>query len=542
MNKPLDIAIVNAHVYTLNDMDEEAEAVGISGKTISVVGHTEEVTKLSGENTRLIDAKRKVVLPGFIDSHCHLAFYGLSLSQPDLRGATSKDEVLDLVRRAAREKEKGHWIIVDYLRGWQESKWKGDKTYIRKEELNQVAPENPTALSRIDGHLCSVNSKALEILNIPVGTLGYEVEAGEPTGILREPALHKLDDMPDLEPGVEELVCSLRPAIKKAHELGVTSVHEMKLQYKNREIRAYRELQDSGELQVRVSLSFEVKHLDEMINLGLSPRFGDEKLRLGAVKIFLDGSKAARTAALIEPYHDAPSERGTLLWKGEELENRIIRAHQNDIQLAIHSVGDRATELVLNCFEKANQQKRKNLRHRIEHLAVASRSQIERVKNLDLMASMQPSFLQIWGLPGGDDEARLGTEKYQQANPYAWVIEQGIKLAFGSDVLPFSPLFGIHCAANAAFSSQKLSPKDAFRAYTRGGAYATFEEELKGSIEEGKLADLIIMSQNPFFEPHKIKDMDVELTIFDGKIVYDKLKTSSDIEGSPVLSAGLFRL
>jgi len=523
MNKMLDVAIVNAKVHTLNDTDKEVDAVGATGRRIHVVGSNEEVRRLSGENTQLIDVKGKVVLPGFIDSHCHLAFYGMNLTRIDLRTTASKDEVLELVRESVKKKEKGDWIIVDYLRGWEESKWKGDKTYLRKEELDQVAPENPVALSRIDGHLCCVNSRALEILDLPVETSGYEIQGSEPTGILREPALQRLHELPELQPKVEELVHGLKHAIKEAHRLGVTSAHEMFLKYSNREIKAYRELKDSGELQIRVSLSPEVKYLDELIDLGLGPGFGDEKIRLGAAKIFLDGSRAARTAALIEPYHDAPEERGTLLWSKDELEHLVMKAHQNGVQLSIHSVGDRATELVLGCFEKANKDQRKNLRHRIEHLSLASRSQIKRAKDLDMIASMQPNFLNLWGLPGADDEARLGTERHERTSPYAWVKEVGLKLAFGSDVLPFSPLFGIHWAVNAAYPSQKLSPKDAIQAYTSGGAYATFEEGYKGSIEEGKLADLIVISGNPFVEPNKIKDMNVELTMFDGKVVYNKL-------------------
>jgi len=522
----LDVAILNAKVYTLSSDDERAEAIGVNGRRISLIGSDKDVRQRIGKATRIVDAKGKVVLPGFIDSHCHLAALGICLTQPDLSKAGSKDAVLEIVKEAAKEKEEGDWIVVDFASGWQESKWKGDREFIRKEEIDRVVPNNPVVLTRIDGHCCSVNSRALERLNIPVGTPGYEMESGRPTGILKEGAMDILDQIPEIHgaftASVEELVKDLKLSMRRAHELGVTSVHDIYLG--SEEIKAYRRLKNKGELRIRVSLSPRVEYLDKVIKLGLGPRFGDDKLRLGAVKILADGSTGARTAALVKPYSDDPQESGMLVWPQEELEDMVLKAHENGIQLAIHAIGDRAIDLVLDCFEKANKQGgERNLRHRIEHFSMASRNQIERAAHLNIIASMQPNFVGGWGLPGGEDEARYGTDRLRRMNPFAWVREAGMKMAFGSDCMPFSPLYGIHWAVNAPFPSQRISPEEAFKAYTVGGAYATFEEDYKGTIEEDKLADLIILDRNPFSKPEEIKDMQVKFTMIDGEIVYDKL-------------------
>jgi predicted amidohydrolase YtcJ len=513
-------------VYTLSSDDKRAKAIGVNGRRISLIGSDKDVRQRIGKATRMVDAKGKVVLPGFIDSHGHLAALGICLTQPDLSKAGSKDEVLAIIKDAVKGKEEGDWIVVDWANGWQEIKWKGDREYIRKEEIDRVVPNNPVVLSRIDGHCYSVNSRALEILNIPAGTAGYEMENSRPTGILKEPAIDMLDQIPEIHgafaASMEELVKGLKRAMKRAHELGVTSVHDIYLG--SEEIKAYRRLKDKSELRIRVSLSPRVEYLAEVIKLGLGPRFGDDKLRLGAVKILADGSTGARTAALVEPYSDDPQESGLLIWAQEELQDMVLKAHENGIQLAIHTIGDRAIELVLDCFEKANKEGgERDLRHRIEHFSMASRKQIERAAHLNIIASMQPNFVGGWGLPGGEDEVRVGSERQSRANPFAWVREAGMKMAFGSDCMPFSPLYGIHWAVNAPFPSQKISPGEAFKAYTVGGAYATFEENYKGTIEEGKLADLIILDRNPFSKPEEIKDMHVKFTMLDGEIVYDRL-------------------
>jgi hypothetical protein len=265
-----------------------------------------------------------------------------------------------------------------------------------------------------------------------------------------------------------------------------------------------------------------VEYLDGIVKLGLGPGFGDERLRLGPVKIFSDGSIGAGTAALKEPYLGNLREQGILIWSREELEEMVLKAYESDVQLAIHAIGDRAVELVLDCFERANEKEKKTLRHRIEHCEMLSPEQIRRMKEMSIIASMQPNFVGQWGLPGGMYEVRLGKERTAEMNPFALLKKAGVKLAFGSDCMPFGPLYGVHWAVNAPFPSQKISPEDALKAYTIGGAYASFEEGYKGTIEEGKLADLVVLDGNPFTGPSGIKDMAIQLTIFDGKVVYER--------------------
>ena len=507
--------MLNAKVYTLDQRNTVAEAVGVTSNRISLVGKNDAVKALTSAKTRVIDAKGQVVLPGFIDAHTHFAYMGVRESQLDLAGLTSKKETLEKIRAFALTKRADEWVIGT---GWDESHWVDSNEYMTKKELDEVAPNNPVFLRRVDGHLASVNTKALDIFKLDPGTVGYEIKDGEATGILKEEAADKAGKF--LEPDIDEFANGIAKATKIAHSLGVTSIHDAQVNEKM--LKAYRRLNNSEQLNIRASLMITTEYLDELVTLGLGAGFGDDKLQLGPVKVFSDGSIGAGTAALTAPYLDNSEEVGLLIWEPEELEEIVLKAHEHDIQLAIHAIGDRAIDLVLNCFEKANAQRKKDLRYRIEHVEMLSEEQIVRMKKLNIIASMQPNFVGQWGLAGGMYDHRLGRERTTRMNPFASVIKNGVPLVFGSDCMPFSPLYGIHWAVNAPYPLQRISPEQAFKAYTIGGAYASFEENKKGTIEVGKLADLIMLDGDPFTDPGAIKDITVKLTIFDGKVVYEK--------------------
>ncbi len=507
-----DLAITNARIHTMRAPGEMAAAVGIVGGRIARVGSDVEIQEGIASSTRVIDAGGRVGLPGFIDAHAHFAIMGVRETQLNLRGAASKADVLRAVAARAAAIGAGEWVIGT---DWDESKWEGERSYLTREELDRAAPKNPVALRRIDGHLWSVNSAALERVSIEPGTIGSE-EAE--TGVLKEHAGDELAKV--LQPDVDGYVAGIRAATARAHSLGVTSVHDAYVD--GTRIKAYRKLSASGGLDVRVTMLPGVEYLDDVIDLGLGQGFGDERLRLGPVKILTDGSIGSMTAAVTDGYRGAPERIGTLTWEPEELAAAVTKAHESDVQLAIHAIGDRAIGLVLDVLERADAAVRKELRHRIEHFEMPTPEQIVRAARLGVVASMQPNFVGEWGLPGGMYEDRLGRDRTAEMNPFARLLAAGIPLAFGSDCMPFGPLYGVHWAVNAPFPGQRITPEKALRAYTRGGAYAAHEEDEKGTIAPGMLADLVILDGDPFREPDGIKDMGVMVTIFNGKVVHQR--------------------
>ncbi len=511
----LDTAIVNARVHTFNERDPVFEAAGIQGNRIATLGSNREVEAQADGKTRIIDAKGRVVLPGFIDAHTHFAHMGVREGYLALSDATSKHEALSRIKELSFDKAPGEWIIAS---GWDESHWSDSNDYMTRAELDAVAPNNPVLLRRVDGHLACVNTRALEILKIPAETIGCEVIAGEATGVLKEDAVELAGKL--LEPKTEGFASGIIAATQIAHRLGVTSIQDA--QVDGRMLRAYRLLHETGRLKIRASLMLTTEYLDELVTLGLGHGFGDDWLQLGPLKVFSDGSIGAGTAALSKPYFDDPEELGLLIWQEGELEKIVFKAHKNDIQLAIHAIGDRAIDLVISTLEKVNRQQEKDLRHRIEHAELLSEEQIARMKELNIIASMQPNFVGQWGLAGGMYDHRLGRERTMLMNPFASIVKSGLPLVFGSDCMPFNPLYGIHWALNAPYPMQRISPEQAFKAYTIGGAYASFEENKKGTIEVGKLADLIMLDGDPFTDPQDIREMSVEMTILDGKVVYEK--------------------
>jgi len=511
----LDIAIVNAQVHTLDEQDSTFKALGIKENRITFLGSNSEVKALTDGRTRVIDANKRVVLPGFIDAHTHFAHMGVREEHLDLSATTSKQETLAKIRDFALTKDAGEWVVGS---GWDESHWSDSNEYFSKEELDIAVPANPVLLHRVDCHLDCVNTQALEILNLPTESIGHETVDGVATGVLKEEAVELVGKR--LEPTIEEFATGITTATGIAHRLGVTSIQDA--QVDGRMLKAYRLLNDTSRLNIRASLMLSTEYLDNLVALGLGTGFGNDRLQLGPLKVFSDGSIGAGTAALSEPYLDNPGEAGLLIWERKNLEEIVLKAHENSIQLAIHSIGDRAIDLVLDCFEKASSGQKKDLRHRIEHAEMLTPEQIRRMKEMKIIASMQPNFVGQWGLPGRMYDHRLGRKRTMLMNPFASVVTEDVRLVFGSDCMPFNPLYGIHWAVNAPYLLQRISPEQALKAYTIGGAYASFEEGKKGTIEIGKLADLVILDGNPFTDPGAIEAMSVEMTIFDGVVVYEK--------------------
>jgi predicted amidohydrolase YtcJ len=518
-----DLVVTNANVAG------RIQALAVRDGKILAVGSTAEIRKLAGPRTKIEDLGGKTVLPGFIDAHMHLVSVGLRESgyYLDLSQARSLEETLALVRARAQHTERDQWVLG---RGWDESHWP-EHRYITKADLDRIAPKHPVVLVRVCGHILCANSVALKKISVTPRAGEFD----EPSGLLREETAWAF--LQQLQPSDDQIRDAIVAGVKLAHKLGVTAIHDIA---KPAHIRAYIALHQAHQLKLRVRLNIEVHYLDQLIALGLRTGFGDELLKLGAIKFFADGSLGARNAALREPYQTSPpapplkgegslpspsrggagggvSPLGKLNYEQSELNRLVKRAHDHGFQVMIHAIGDRAIDAALEALSHAGATPER--RHRIEHAELLHPEQIIRMRELGIIASMQPNFLQ-WSGPGGLYEARLGPERDAHIDPHRKVLDAGVALAFGSDGMPFGPLYGIHWAVNAPHPDQRVSVAEAIHAYTLGAAYAAFEEHSMGSLEPGKFADFIVLSRDPFQAPTQINEIAIERTYLAGERVF----------------------
>jgi predicted amidohydrolase YtcJ len=457
--------------------------------------------------------------------------YALRLSRIDLSGIVSRTAAIGRVAKRVPIAKPGEWLLGG---GWDRNIW-DDPSFPTKEDLDSVAPHNPVALDSKDGHSLWVNSLALARAGITAETpspAGGEIErqpgTGEPTGILKENAEDLVEKVIE-KPSLEAIQAALKVAMAHAHRVGLTGIHDCEDELA---FAAFQELSSKGELDLRVLTHIPMKNLDAAIGLGLRTGLGNEKLRVGGVKIFADGSLGSRTAAMLAPYQDEPLNLGIAVTGKEEMRELVSKASRAGVNAAIHAIGDRANRDVLDVLEESRQAgDGAGLRHRIEHAQLLHPADIPRLAKLGVIASMQPihatSDMEIVERHWGEERAR---------GAYAWrsLLDAGTILAFGSDcpVETLDPLAGIHAAVTRRRADGSPGPKgwhpeeritveDTVRAYTLGAAYASGEEREKGSITPGKLADLVVVSQDIFaVAPMAILETEVEATILDGQFVY----------------------
>ncbi len=509
---------LNANVLTMDSARPLAEAVAVTGDRIVAVGSNEEIKPLIGLNTKVVDAKGTTILPGFIDCHTHLIEYGLSLKNVDLRGVTSIEEMKKRV--AHRAQTSAAWILG---LGWDQERF-AEKRYPTRKDLDEASPDKPVLLWRVCGHICVLNSAALQVAGIgaetpdPRGGIIDRDSSEEPTGILRETAFDLvLKAIPKLSLGdYEEAIVA---ASQRALEGGLTTVHCMT--GSEPELRGLLKLRSEGRLRLRFYVFIPVEHMEAARYLGLRSGFGDDWIRLGGIKVFIDGSLGARTAALEEPYADDPKNRGMAIYNQQQLNEIVAEAHRSDFQIAAHAIGDRAIVMALHAFAKVNKSMPKeNHRHRIEHASVLDHTLIRRIQELGLIASVQPHFnvSDFWV------EQRLGKERAYLTYPFASLLRAGVKVVAGSDcpVEPLTPLSGIEAAVNRT-PPETLGVEDAIALYTRNAAYASFDENTKGTITAGKLADLVILQEDPRkVPPSTISKIRVLKTMVGGRIVHPR--------------------
>ena len=522
-----DLALIDGNVITLNSFQPSAEAIAITKAKIVKVGTTKEINSWIGKDTKIFDLQGRTVIPGLIDSHIHVSDFGKVLTWIDLKSVNSIKELKRSLRERAQNIPKGRWIIGN---GWDQTRFV-EKRYPHFQDLDEVSPDNPVVLYHQCGRVCVVNSKALELAGVTNetmspsgGTIEKDTETGEPTGILRENATDLVwKTIP--EPSEEELIESASLACKKIVKAGVTSIHWI-ISSPN-EISIIQRLRLENKLPLRVHIIAPANILDQLDTLGSLLDVGDNATRTLAVMVFVDGSLAARTAALSEPYIDELATKGQLLYSQEELDALVAKAHKAKCRLVMHAMGDQAVDMTLTAIEKALMEiPRKNHRYRIEHASVLNKELMQRIKKLGLIVSVQPkcviSEFSVWSAVD-----RLGPKRARWLYPLKTLINEGIPVIGGSDcpMEPLSPLSGIQAAVTRQFfPEEQITIDEALRMYTVNAAYASYEENIKGSIEEGKLADLTVLSGDPRTTlPSKIGDIKLMMTIVGGKVVYQEL-------------------
>jgi predicted amidohydrolase YtcJ len=445
------------------------------------------------------------------------------LRQLNLQEVRSISELKDVVHNVAATLEPGRWILG---RGWDQDRFE-EKRYPLRWDLDEAASENPVFLDRVCGHIAVANSAALESAGIAKfatapegGIIDYVLNSGEPTGILREAAKQLVSDVIP-KPTFEDYVEAARAASQEAISVGLTTVHCVT--YEPEEVAALQELWRRNELPLRVYVMPSLGDAEAFQKFGFRTGFGDDRLKLGPLKIFTDGSLGARTAALNEPYDDDPDNTGVLIYGQPEIDRIVREAHLNGVQLAIHAIGDRAIGVALDALERAIMLAPEiRHRHRIEHASVLSPELIERIKKVGLIASVQPRFV-ISDFWAGD---RVGPDRARWVYPFRSLFESGIITVGGSDcpVEPIDPLEGIRSAVHRDGRNldESLSVEEAMRIYTSEPPKASSEEHLKGALEAGKLADMVVLSADPYDSDTELAKIQVDFTIMNGDAVYER--------------------
>jgi predicted amidohydrolase YtcJ len=538
------LILINAKIWTVNPQQKEAEAVALAGNRIVAVGSTADILKWKQERTRVIDLDGKRVLPGFNDAHVHFYSGGANLAGPQLRYSKSEQEFRNTLGEFARQLPRGEWITGGE---WDHENWTPARLPTRQ-LIDPVTKNWPVFVARLDGHMALANSLALKLAgvdrdtkDVPGGVIVRD-ENGEPTGILKD-AAQGLVQRVIPAPSEKQIRVAVRAAQEYANHVGVTSVQDMSASPDV--FRAYQTMLRDGELHVRISGHQPLTKWQRLADVGLLADFGSEYLHIGGLKGFADGSLGSTTALFFQPYLDSPNTSGipsAELANPEQMAKNIEDADAAGLQIAIHAIGDKANHTILGFYEAvARKNGPRDRRWRIEHAQHLLPADIPRFAQLHVIASMQPYHCID---DGRWAEKRIGPERAKTTYAFRSLLDAGATLAFGSDwdVAPMSPIMGIYGAVTRRtldgkhpdgwVPEQKITVEEAVRAYTMGSAYASFEDKIKGSIEPGKLADLIVLSDDIFsINPVKIADTKVQLVIFDGKILVDEIPLRRDMSG-----------
>ncbi len=526
--KPATMIIVG-HVWTGDVHRPEAEAVAIRGEKIISVGSRDEVQKLRDGHTRLIDAGAGLIVPGLIDSHVHLIDGGLQLASVQLRDAKTREQFVQRIGEFAKRKQPGEWITGG---DWDHTPWGGELP--SREWIDAVTPDNPVWINRLDGHMSLANSAALraakvgdDVKDVPGGEIVRDKD-GRPTGIFKDNALALIDRVqPD--PTMQQQADATLAAMDYLAARGVTAVHHLGTWP---QLEVFRLVERRGQMKTRIYACTPLSQWERLAKEVNERGRGSDWLRIGGLKGFVDGSLGSHTAAFLEPFTDAPGDRGLLVNTPEDLEKWTMGADKAGLQVVVHAIGDRAIRTQLDIYERvAAANGPRDRRFRIEHAQHISPDDLPRFAKLKVIASMQPYHCID---DGRWAERSIGAKRCETTYAFRSLLDSGATLAFGSDwfVAPPTPIEGIYAAVTRRtldgknpdgwVPQQKIKIEEALTAYTMGAAYAGFNGDKLGSLEPGKLADVVVLGRNLFeTPPAEFNAVPIRMTIVGGKVVYD---------------------
>jgi len=537
LRPPADLVIVNGAVWTVDAARPKAEAIAVVGERIAAVGSNAEIRKWIGPQTRTIDARGGSVLPGFIDSHVHFASGGFELSNVQLRDAATPQEFARRIGEFAKSRPKGEWIQGGT---WDHELWSGPETsgpLPHRKWIDAATPEHPVLVSRYDGHMALANSLALKRAGItretptPAGGEIVRDANGEPTGLLKDAAMDLVFRVIP-PPSEEQLTRAVKAALAEAARFGVTGVHDMGTSAAD--LRVYQKLAARGELTTRILAVTPIEQWEAPARTGIIAGFGNDWLRTGAVKGFADGSLGSTTALFFAPYNDAPHTTGlpaAMMFPEGNMLKMALGADAAGLQLCIHAIGDKAIRGIFEVYAAVRKQNGERPRRwRIEHAQHIHPDDFASFARLGVIASMQPYHAID---DGRWAEKRIGHERGKGTYAFRTLLDQGAKLAFGSDwtVAPLNPMEGLYAAVTRRtldeknpggwYPEQKITLAEAIEAYTKGSAYAEANEAMKGSLTPGKLADIVVLDSHLFpLPPERIRDARVTTTITGGRVIY----------------------
>ncbi len=528
-----DLILTNGQILTMTEGKPVVEALAIRDGGIIAVGREQDLEPWKGPDTRVEDLQGATVTPGLTDAHLHMISVGKNLSSLDLTGTTSFEEVLEKTAQWLEDRPGDSWLLG---RGWDQNDWTV-KQFPDNRALSRIAPKAPVCLRRIDGHAALVNDAALAAAGIGPdtpdpegGKIFKDPDSGRPSGLLLDRAIDLVDRAVP-PPSPEAIERHILAASAHFAGLGLTAVHVAGVTAQ--ELKVYQRMAREGALPIRVYAMLEGSErglLERWFEQGPDTEMADH-LVVRCVKLYADGALGSRGAALLDPYTDDPENRGLLLTAPEELERVYAEATRHGFQVAIHAIGDRANRIVLDTVEKVlSPEDRERLRPRIEHAQILHPDDLPRFASLNVIPSMQPTHCTS-DMPWAGD--RLGRQRLTGAYVWRSLLETGCRIPGGSDapVESADPLLGLYAAITRQSPEgtpdggwspgERLSPTEALSMFTRDASYASFSEDLTGSIEPGKRADLTILAKNPqLCAPEEIPDIDVLATLVDGKAVF----------------------
>ncbi len=527
---PITLAVVNAKIWTGNPRQPWADAIAVRGDRIAAVGSAAQVRKMTGAHTRIVDAHGAMMTPGFIDSHVHFTSAALGLSSVQLRDAATPAEFIARIKAYAATLPHGAWIVNG---DWDHTLWGGELP--TRQWIDSVTPNNPVWVIRLDGHMGLANSAALAAGHVTASTAeidgGHIVRdgAGEPTGVLKDNAQGLIDAVVRDAPS-EVMDRALDAGMRYLAARGVTSVQNMGSWW---DLAVFERAHRAGLLRTRIYAVVPLATWEQLRDTVKARGHGDEWVRIGGLKGFVDGSLGSHTAAMLQPFTDLPTDTGLLVTAPESLYAWTSAADRAGLHVMVHAIGDRAIRIQLDNYARVEKENGPaDRRFRIEHAQHIAPADIPRFKQLGVIASMQPYHEMD---DGRWAEPVIGHERSRTTYAFRSILDSGAHLAFGSDwsVAPPTPLEGIYGAVTREtldgkhpggwIPEQKITVEQALRAYTTGAAFASFEEKIKGTLERDKLADFVIIDRDlTRIPPAELRDARLQMTVVGGRVVYER--------------------